>query len=187
MMAGSRSWLRFTTFLVLNGLGLALLYGAAIAPVVDLLREQRGRIEAHALLLVQAASAAERNRLAASVQPADLEAAAARFVRGRTETLRQADLLVRLRSIGAESGVVLDSLRSLPAQPWAEGSLVGAQLEFKAGTEEAVAFLTAIEHGPSLLYIQRARISNAGNGHPSEPDTISASVEVFGVSQDPDS
>jgi hypothetical protein len=175
-----KGWLRSTIFLGANGVLVALVYLLLVVPAVDLLQDQRWRIEQGTLALEQARSVIARNEAISSVSPADVEAAAQRFIQGNRESLLDVDLLRRLRQLAGEQGVSFRSITPLPPREWLARRLVGARIEFAAPAGQAAAFLMSIEHGPSLLFIHQAALSPDREGG---TDTLALTLEVYGVAQ----
>jgi hypothetical protein len=175
-----KGWLRSIIFLGVNGLLVALVHLLLVVPAANLLQDQRQRIEQGTLALEQARSVIARNEAISSVSPADIEAAAQRFIQGNRESLLDVDLLHRLRQLAEGQGVSFRSITPLPPREWLARRLVGARIEFAAPAEQAAAFLSSIEQGPSLLFIHQAALSPDREGG---TDTIALILEVYGVAQ----
>jgi len=184
MRSNLTQWIRFGVFLAVHGAILMALYAAVAEPALDVLADQRRRIEAGTMKLEQAAAAAARNDLVAGLDPAAIERAAQRFVSGENDGLRNADLLTRIRRSADEHGIRLTSIATLPPRGWNGRQLVAARVEFTASTEQAAKLLSEIEQGPSLLFIGRARLS-APAEEQSDAESVTASVDIYGVSEWP--
>ena len=176
-------WARLTVFLAANGIALAALYFAVLDPALGFLADQRHQIEAGLMRLEQAAAMAERDRLAATLDPAEVERAAERFIQGHDEGLLVADLLTRLRRVGEEEGVSFVSVAALPPREWHGRSLVGARVEVTASTVRMAMLLSAIESGQTLLFINRAKLS--AQSEERSDDTVTAVFDVYGIPQWP--
>jgi Type II secretion system (T2SS), protein M subtype b len=184
MRSNAMRWTRFGVFLAVHGVILMALYAAVVDPALELLADQRRRIEAGTMRLEQASAAAARNDLVAALDPSDVERAAQRFVSGGNDGLRNADLLTRIRRSADEHGVRLTSIATLPPRGWNGRQLVAARIEFTASAEQAAKLLLHIEEGPSLLFIGRARLSAPSEERP-DAEGVTASVDIYGVPEWP--
>jgi hypothetical protein len=184
MTASAARWPRLAIFLTLNGLAVLAFGLLAVEPVFELLRTQRARIDAATVLLRQAAVAAERSRTLEALEPAAVEEAATRLIRGDSVSLLQADLLTRLRRIGEEQGVAFTRVLPLAPRKWHHRTLVGARIEFTGTTEQAAAILMTIEHGATLLFVQGAKFASADMGEGNSPQQVEAVIEVYGLAQE---
>jgi len=184
MRSSLNRWIRFAVFLAVHGAILTALYAAVVEPALELLADQRRRIEAGTMRLEQAAAAAARHDLVAALDPADVERAAQRFVSGENDGLRNADLLTRIRRSADERGVRLTSIATLPPHGWNGRQLVAARIEFTASAEQVAKLLSDIEEGPSLLFIGRARLSAPAEERP-DGEGVTASVDIYGVPEWP--
>jgi hypothetical protein len=179
----SPAWFRPIAFVTANAAAVLLLCLAVVAPAIDFLQDQRRMIEQGALTLERTRAAIARNEAVSAIAPVQIEAAAQRFVRGDGEGLQNADLLGRLRQAAEEHGVSLGSAATLPPRTWSDRRLVGARVDFVAPTERAARFLSSLEYGPALIFIDRATLSPDREGG---EDTIAGTVEVYGVTQWPE-
>jgi len=177
-------WIRFGAFVSAHGLVPMALYVAVVEPALGFLADQQRRIEIGTMRLEQAAAAAARNALVTALDPEDIERAAQRFISGENDGLRNADLLTRLRQISDQQGVRYTSAATLPPREWNGRSLVAARIEFVASTEQAAKFLSAIEAGPSLLFIGRAKLSAHADDQPGS-ENVMAQIDVYGVPEWP--
>jgi Type II secretion system (T2SS), protein M subtype b len=180
MRADIVKWGRFVLFVLANGLAVAGLCVLFSTPAIDLLQEQRVRIEQGSALLQQASSVIARASLIAAIEPAEIEQAAQRFVHGESGSLANADLLTRLRQAGEEKGVSFSSVTTLPPREWSGRQLAGARIEFTAPTPRAAELLSHIEDGPSFLFITRAKLSAARESE-ADDGTVAAMVDVYAV------
>ncbi|WP_132254001.1 type II secretion system protein GspM [Methylobacterium segetis] len=179
--------LRFAVFLGCNALALLLVSGLILSPALGLLSDQQEAIARMEPRLEQARSAIARAAALSEQDPATLQDLAQRFVQGETESLLQADLLLRLREIAESHGVAFASVASLPEREAMGRRVVGARIEFQASDHRAAALLSSLERGPAFLFIRNAQLSAAGAqlsaSGAEEPgeDAVSVSVEVYGV------
>ncbi|MER2263859.1 type II secretion system protein GspM [Methylobacterium oxalidis] len=178
MRAGST--LRFLAFLGCNALALLLVSGLILSPALGLLSDQQEAIARMGPRLEQARSAIARDAALSEQDPAAIRDVAHRFVQGESESLLQADLLLRLREIAESHGVSFTSVAGLPEREAMGRRAVGARIEFQASDHRVAALLSSLERGPAFLFIRRAQLSAAGSEELGE-DAVTASVEVYGV------
>jgi hypothetical protein len=184
MDASLKTWSRFIAFVAANGLALVCVYLLVIEPALGLLTRQRDEIEQRTRVLEQVRSVIARNRMIASIDPSQIEAAAQRFLQGDSESLLSADLLRRLRQAAEEQGMALSSVSLLPPREWFDRRLVGARIEFSGPTKNVANVLSSIEHSPSLFFINNAKLSQARSPEgAAADDAVSAVIEVYGVTR----
>jgi hypothetical protein len=173
-------WGRFCLFIGANILALAALYLVLFRPAWDFVADQRARIEDIGPRLEQARASLDRGRAVLSLDP-ELSSAAERFVQGETLSIRNADLLTRLRKLGEEHGLSFSSVATLPERDWQGRKLVGARVEFSGTTRRVADLVLAVESGRSYLFISRAQLSPSSE-RDGTADTIGANLEIYGVS-----
>jgi hypothetical protein len=187
MVARLKTWCRFTAFMTMNGLVLGGIYFFVIGPCLELLSDQQALIEKRTQTLEQVKSVIARNRLIASIDPGQIEAASSRFLQGDSESLLSANLLKRLRQIAEAKGVSLSSVAMLPAREWFDRRLVGTRVEFSGSTQDVAGVLSAIEHGASLFFINHAKLSQVkGTDDGAADDAVAVTIEVYGATQWPE-
>jgi hypothetical protein len=130
MDASLKTWSRFIAFVAANGLALVCVYLLVIEPALGLLTRQRDEIEQRTRVLEQVRSVIARNRMIASIDPSQIEAAAQRFLQGDSESLLSADLLRRLRQAAEEQGMASASTGMVRSPPcWGEDRVFRADEE----------------------------------------------------------
>jgi hypothetical protein len=182
MRANVMKWGRFGLFLGANALAVVGLGLIVAEPGIELLREQRARIEQGSARLDQAQSLIAREALMAAIEPAEIEQASQRFVQGESGSLANADLLTRLRQAGEQKGVSFTSVTTLPPRERSGRQFAGARIEFAAPTRRTAELLSHIEDGQSFLFITRAKLSAAVESDAAD-GVVVAMVDVYGATR----
>jgi hypothetical protein len=182
MRANAMKWGRFGLFLGANALAVAGLGVLVAEPAIELLREQRARIEQGSTRLDQAQALMAREAALAAIEPAEIEQASQRFVQGDSASLANADLLTKLRQAGEQKGVSFSSVTTLPPRERFGRQFAGARIEFSAPTRRAAELLSHIEDGPSFLFIARAKLSAAVESDAAD-GVVVAMVDVYGATR----
>ena len=180
MTAKTRSWVRFVAFLGANALVVAAAYLLAVDPLLDLLRDQRKRIDHGRMIVKQRESAVARNEAFSPGDLSELDRIRGRFIQGEGTNPLNGDLLTRLRHAADHQEISLTSVTLLPPREWFGRELVGARLEFTAPTGKAANMLIAIEDGPSFLFIRRAKLAPFKDALGGQ-DAVAATIEVYGI------
>lgn len=173
-------WLRFGIFLGANLAVAAAVLMTLAGPAMDLLADQRRQLDAGILRLQQATAAANRSEQIANIDPAVVDRAFQRFLQGESESLLAADLQTRLRERATASGLSFSSIATLPPRDWNGYHLIGTRIELSGPSEAVARFMSSLEGGSSLLFVQRAKLSMQGQAE-ADAAAVSVSMDIYGA------
>ncbi|MCC6890686.1 MAG: hypothetical protein IT536_19350 [Hyphomicrobiales bacterium] len=165
-----------------SALALLLFYLVAVGPFMDLMADQRERIDRVATKALRMDALIERKAAIASMDSASAVRSTEAFLQGDGLSQLNANMLAKLRQVAESHEIVFNSMASQPQRTWNGAVFVGARVEFTATSLQASRFMSALESGTPFLFIHAAKLSAVAR--PQEPEeTVAATLEIYGATR----
>lgn len=177
-------WLRRAVFLALNLAAGLVIYGLVVAPIRAFFSDRDTFIAEQGALLARLTSIAaqEANVQAAARQVAE-QAKRGELLVGPNESVINADLQTRLKTVAEQSGARLRSVQSLPARTSDKVRYVGCQLDIFGSLQAIHKTIHAVESRTPYLFVVAAALKPApvvNRAGPPEQPVLEARLDIFG-------
>jgi hypothetical protein len=183
MIAARRyDWRRFSVFVGANLAALGVLASFAILPFIELLQDQRQRIDQAMAGLHRMTSVLDRKEQIATRTETEGVWLSKPFLQGETLNVLNTELLSRLRRLADQHRIVFNSLASQPSRSAGGFHYVGARVEFSASSAQASGILSAMENEPPFLYLYNVKLSAVQPSAAGE-EMVAVTLEVYGATR----